>query len=173
LTSTTWLRRAERISAEAVLPEFDHRERHAVRVDASAERALAAVREVTPGEAPLLRVLFRLRGLKVASARPVWEQMRERGFRKVEPNTLFAVGRPWRLLEGLAFEGDEREGSSARMAMDFRAEDGVLSTETRVVLTDARARRRFRAYWLVVRPFSGLVRRSWLRAAKRRAEAGA
>lgn len=28
------------------------------------------------------------------------------------------------------------------------------------------------ACWLVIRPFSGLTRRSWLRAAKRRAESG-
>jgi hypothetical protein len=173
LPSTTRPRGAERISVAAVLPRFDHRERHAIRVDAPAERALAAVREVTPGEAPVLQVLFRLRGLGVDSERPVWEQMRERGFREVGPGTLFAVGRPWRLREGLAFDGGGREGSLARMAMDFRAENGVLSTETRVLLTDARARRRFRAYWLVVRPFSGLVRRSWLRAAKHRAEAGA
>ena len=55
--------------------------------------------------------------------------------------------------------------------MNFRADGGRLTTETRVLLTDARARRRFRLYWLVVRPMSGLVRRSWLRAAKRRAEA--
>lgn len=60
------------------------------------------------------------------------------------------------------------------MALDFTATpdgDGtLLATETRVFLTDERSRRRFAAYWLVVRPFSGLVRRSWLAAAKRRAE---
>ena len=43
-------------------------------------------------------------------------------------------------------------------------------TETRVQLTDEAARRAFRRYWFVVRLFSGLVRRSWLAAAKRRAE---
>ncbi len=36
--------------------------------------------------------------------------------------------------------------------------------------TDAAARRRFRLYWLAIRPFSGLIRRLWLRAIKRRAE---
>jgi hypothetical protein len=60
------------------------------------------------------------------------------------------------------------------MAMDLRAvPDGAgarLETETRVFLTDRSSRRRFRAYWLVVRPFSGFIRRRWLRAAKRRAE---
>ena len=68
--------------------------------------------------APLLRVLFRLRGLRVRSERPIWEQMRERGFREVEPDTLAAVGRPWRLLQGLTLDGHERGGSWARMGMD-------------------------------------------------------
>jgi hypothetical protein len=58
--------------------------------------------------------------------------------------------------------------------MDVRAvaEDGGarLETETRIFLTDAGSRRRFAAYWLVIRPFSGLIRRFWLRAAQRRAE---
>jgi hypothetical protein len=58
--------------------------------------------------------------------------------------------------------------------MDLRAlpegKGARLETETRVFLTDAAARRRFDAYWIVVRPFSGLIRRRWLRAAKHRAE---
>ena len=49
-------------------------------------------------------------------------------------------------------------------------EGARLETETRVLLTDAGARRCFGAYWVVVRPFSGLIRRRWLHAAKQRAE---
>jgi hypothetical protein len=59
--------------------------------------------------------------------------------------------------------------------MGFRAEaaDGgtLLTTETRVLATDEAARRRFGRYWRVIRPGSGAIRRSWLRAAARRAEA--
>ena len=58
------------------------------------------------------------------------------------------------------------------MAMTLRAEPGRLVTETRIALTDEAARRAFRRYWLVVRPFSGLTRRLLLRAAKRAAEQG-
>ncbi|MBA2384269.1 MAG: hypothetical protein H0V68_06355 [Actinobacteria bacterium] len=62
----------------------------------------------------------------------------------------------------------------AKMALDLRARrdgDGsVLETETRVYLTDGASRHRFAAYWVVIRPFSGLVRRSWLKAARRHAE---
>jgi hypothetical protein len=157
------------LAASDVLPQFHHRERHALRVDASSEQALAAARAVTPADAPLLRLLYRARGLSVDPGAAVWEQMLRKGFEEVAPNTLVASGRPWRIRGELGAEGV----SLAKLAMDFRAEGGELSTETRVWLDDGKARRRFRLYWLIVRPFSGLVRRSWLRAAKRRAESGA
>jgi hypothetical protein len=55
-----------------------------------------------------------------------------------------------------------------RVAADLGAipaGDGcVLSTETRVQAVDDRSRRMFGRYWLVVGPFSGLIRRRWLRA---------
>ena len=46
-----------------------------------------------------------------------------------------------------------------------------LATETRVRCADD-ARARFRAYWLVVRPGSGLIRREMLAAIRREAEQG-
>jgi hypothetical protein len=76
-------------------------------------------------------------------------------------------GQFWRLRGG-------DDGSAAATAVaDFRVAAGCLSTETRVHVPDPGARRKFRRYWLVVRPFSGLIRILLLRAAKRRAEAGA
>jgi hypothetical protein len=49
----------------------------------------------------------------------------------------------------------------------------LLVTETQVEAVDDEARRKFRAYWLVVEPFSRLIRRRWLRAIEKRArEAG-
>ena len=64
----------------------------------------------------------------------------------------------------------------AKAAMNFRLEDSgaggcLLTTETRVYATDASARRRFTPYWRVIYPGSALIRRMWLRAIKRRAEA--
>jgi hypothetical protein len=44
-----------------------------------------------------------------------------------------------------------------------------LTTETRVACADAASRRRFRLYWLVVRPFSGLIRTAMLSAVAREA----
>jgi hypothetical protein len=44
-----------------------------------------------------------------------------------------------------------------------------LSTETRVLCFGDAARRRFRAYWALIGPFSGLTRRAMLRAIGREA----
>ena len=45
-----------------------------------------------------------------------------------------------------------------------------LSTETRVHVAEPAARRAFRRYWFVIKPFSGLIRILFLRAVRRRAE---
>ena len=159
------------------LPAYHHCERHSLRVAASPERALAAARETGLDDLPLVRALVRLRGLRAAPASPVWEALRTDGFQPLGDDTLVLVGKPWK-PRGARRAVDDFVGFAepgwAKMALDLRAEpdgDGArLTTETRVFLTDRAARRRFAAYWFVIRPFSGLIRRSWLRAARRRAE---
>ena len=161
-----------------VLPEYDFRERHARRIDAPPERVFAAVRELSADDTPLVRLLFRLRGLRGDTARPIFDQMERFGFEVVaeEPGrelVVAAIGQPWKLRGGARPRGvDFRtfdEPGYAKMALNWQFEDGTLTTETRVQLTDPNARRAFRRYWLVIRPFSGLVRRAWLRAVARRA----
>ena len=67
------------------------------------------------------------------------------------------------------------EPGTARAAWNFLLEpvgDGRtrLVTETRVLAADAASRRRLLAYWLVIRPGSGLMRRAMLTAMRRAAE---
>lgn len=97
---------------------------------------------------------------------------------------MSGIGQMWRLSGGtrLAFRdvsgfvGFEEPGY-AKVAMSFSAvpRDGrtELRTETRVLTTDSASRGAFGRYWRVIRPWSGLIRRSWLRAARRRAERSA
>ena len=159
------------------LPEYDFAERHELAVDAPAERTLAAAREVALRDAPLIGLLFGLRGMRSGPG-SLFEAMRAAAFELVaeEPGrevVLGAVGRPWQPRGGIRGGVDFRsfaERGYAKMAFNFVADGRTLATETRVLLTDAASRRRFRAYWLAIRPFSGLIRRLWLRAAKRRAE---
>lgn len=165
------------MSVRDALPVYHHHERHAIRVAAAPEQALAAAREASLDDVPLVRLLFQLRGLRAAPRGPIWDALLAEGFQPLGEDTVVLIGKPWsprgslrRVEDFVAFA----EPGYAKMAMDLRAvpdgDGSRLETETRVYLTDALARRRFRAYWLVVRPFSGLVRRSWLKAAKRRAE---
>jgi hypothetical protein len=50
------------------------------------------------------------------------------------------------------------------------SETCTLSTETRIRYFGPDARRKFRLYWTLVGPFSGLIRRALLRGVRRRAE---
>ncbi len=151
---------------DEVLPEWHFRERHRREVDATAERVFAAVREVTLAEMPVARTLMRMRGMRARMTRPILAEMLHVGFA--------GIGQPWKLRGGERRRGSDfrrfGEPGFAKMAFNFRLDGKTLSTETRVLLTDERSRRVFRRYWLVIRPFSGLIRRVWLRAIARRAE---
>lgn len=93
---------------------------------------------------------------------------------------LGAAGAFWRLSGGLcavdaASFRDPPLPGTARAAWNFHVAPRpggtcLLTTETRVRCADAASRRRFRAYWLVVRPGSGLIRRLMLRSIRRAAE---
>ncbi|MBN1528060.1 MAG: hypothetical protein JW895_03310 [Thermoleophilaceae bacterium] len=170
------------------MPAWDVRERHSIRVAASPERTLAAAREVTGREIPLLRGLMAVRTLGVSlrgrTDVPLLRGFERMGFAVVgasEDEVAYgSAGRFWRPSGGLlhlppgefaAFA----EPGFAKAGFNFRVEAApgggcVLTTETRVLGTDPGARRRFRAYWTVVRPGSGLIRRDWLRAIRARAE---
>ncbi len=79
---------------------------------------------------------------------------------------------PVPLIDELMPRFDEFEGY-AKAVWDFRltpeAGGTRLSTETRINCTDAASRRRFRLYWRIVGPFSGLIRIALLRAVARAA----
>jgi hypothetical protein len=163
-----------------VLPEWHFRERHRRHVNAGPERVFAAVHELTLAETPVAAVLVRLRGMHPQRDRPIFDEMRRVGFEveAEEPGrelAFAAVGQPWKVRGGKRRRGVDfrtfAEPGFAKMAFNFRLDGPTLSTETRVLLTDEQSRRAFRRYWLVIRPFSGLIRRAWLRAIARRAEA--
>lgn len=86
------------------------------------------------------------------------------------------VSRPWQPLAAAStatpstveeFAGFDQPGF-AKIAFSLRADPygssaSILTMETRVALTDDQSRRRFRRYWLLVGPFSTLIRRTALR----------
>jgi hypothetical protein len=162
------------------LPACHHRERHRTPVAAEPAAVLAALDEVTWAEAPVFGLLMVLRAGRLRGrSRPILDGFTGIGFAELERDgeevVFGGIGRPWSpsggMVTGRDFAAFDEPGW-AKMAVNFRAAGGALSTETRVWLTDERARRLFRGYWTVIRPFSGVTRRSWLAAIRRRAEAG-
>jgi hypothetical protein len=153
---------------DAFLPSYEFVARYGVDVDADADAAERALREVTFREVPVVRALLFVRGLGSGHAdEAVLTAMGRRATVlddvPGEGLVLRLRGRFWRLRGG----GDEPEATAV---VDFRARDGSLTTETRVHVPAGHSRRRFARYWRVVRPFSGITRKQVLRAAKRRAE---
>ncbi len=90
------------------------------------------------------------------------------------------VGRFWKLagsvlhdtvLDRESFTSFAKPGyAKAAMSLLVRAEGrgSRLITETRIIATDPAAARSFRRYWRLIRPGSGLIRRGWLAAVRRR-----
>lgn len=155
------------------LPEYDARERHERRVPGTPELAVAAALGIPVAPDGIVRMLFRMRGLPGGGS--VQGALCAIGFKPLveEPDcvVLGTAGRPWSPRSRLT-PFDKAGPGQVRMVFDITAtaaEDGmsILATETRVAAMDASARRAFRRYWLVVGPFSALIRRRWLAAAER------
>jgi hypothetical protein len=168
------------------LPEYEFSERHRIAIAASPERIDAAVRRVSLADIPAARALWFLRrlGRPVGDARRPFVEGVVAGSVVLDDvpgeGIVFGVtGQFWRLRGGdrsgrprtreqfLAYDRQD----ACKAVIDFRVAPALLSTETRVHVADPAARRKFRRYWLVIRPFSGLIRILFLRAARRRAEA--
>jgi hypothetical protein len=135
------------------VPDYEVWERHQVALPVTPERALAVALASPAAPDRIVRTLLRLRGLGVPRG-SLEEFATTAPFRELgRSQTEFVAGLSPRAL---------------RIAFDLRAEPhpagALLTTETRVHALTPRARRLFRLYWLVVGPFSALIRRRWLRA---------
>jgi hypothetical protein len=167
------------------LPVYEFSERHSLAIHATAGRIDAAFREISIADIPIARALWWIRRLGrpygdmtkpfIGGELPgvVLENVPNEGI------VLGLTGQLWRVFGGqrdparpttdaefLAYDRPD----TCKAVIDFRVGERSLSTETRVHVADPSSRRKFRRYWLVIRPFSGLVRILLLRAARRRAE---
>jgi hypothetical protein len=180
------------------LPSWDFSEVHSRYIPEPRRKVFMAIRSLTAREIRLLSPLMWIRRLPARLAgrpRPVASKKdRDRPFLDVVEHGGFlvldvdeereivagVVGKFWRPVQNdpvrlpcasafLAFD----EPGYAKAAVNFRLEDEGegcrLTTETRILGTDSAARRHFARYWRLIRPGSGLIRRSWLRAIARRA----
>jgi hypothetical protein len=185
---------------EAAMPEWHWCETYGVWLPVTAAEALESMKDIPPNEVRLLRTLIELRNLPgrlVGRARfgksmsgsvPLYEQIRRFGFSSLGETQASEVAfglidQSWKVTGGKRASISDAEDFAqfsepgfVKIGANLRAQPArggtFLSTQTRVLATDARTRRVFAAYWLVIGPFSGLIRRSWLSAVARRLATG-
>ena len=172
------------------LGRFDYAERHSIEIHAKRGDVYRALTRIDLGDSRLIGWLFSLRGVPLPardgdSRLPMTDFLaRFTALARREPEELLvgAVGRFWQAKGGMVAVGpqDFRDYAApgvAKLVMTFVTEPLTanrtrLITETRVWCSDKFARRRFRFYWYLIRPASGIIRREMLRLIKRRAERG-
>jgi len=177
------------------VPVYQFDEFHSVHIAASKEAVYRSIREVTAGEIQFYGTLTWLRRfgksapegiLNVPEHARIFDVATRTSFivladdpnREIVFGTLVIAPRGWRASGERTpqhFQALNQPGF-ALAAMNFHIEDNgagacTLTTETRVYATDAATRRAFARYWRVIYPGSALIRRMWLRAIARRAEA--
>jgi hypothetical protein len=178
------------MKVDELSPTYDVAARYDILVQASPAETAAALENTDFSESRLTKLLLSLRTLGRrridSNAGTQVERLRRAGFIELasvpQKEIVFGVvGRFWRSDSGII------TGLSAEEFIDFHTEGYAkavwnfaiaaesermsrLSTETRIQPFGRSARWKFRAYWLIVGPFSGIIRKEILALVKRKAE---
>ncbi|UPK74453.1 hypothetical protein MU582_18750 [Nocardioidaceae bacterium SCSIO 66511] len=168
---------------DEAIPSWQQRELHRIKSDLPADAVFRAFDELTWSEVPVFKALMSVRGLargRGGDAR-IYDWFKSAGFVElarsdselvvgaIEPVTKRRITTPTNPAEFAAFS----DPGYVKIGFSFVVRYGQILTETRVAATDVTARRRFAAYWLLIRPFSGIIRWAWLRAIRIRAQKSA
>lgn len=179
---------------ESIMPVYDMQEVHSTYVDAQRATAYAAILSVTPGEVVLARPFVWVRTLAARAGRGgrTDEAMWNRPFLSMPSTAILGraadreivvglIGKFWRLRDGegvavqnreqfMAFDRPGFAVSTLSFHVDPEGSGSRVTTITRVRATDPGSRRTFLTYWRIIGTGSGVLRRTWLRAVKARAE---
>jgi hypothetical protein len=175
---------------DAFIPLYHFGEYHSTVVEAPPERVFEAIRAVTANEIRFFRTLTWIRNPRFGRDHPMgilnpdgdrpildvalatsFTRLSEQPPREIVVATILPAWPDPPPADFTAFTGR----GYAKAVMNFHvvptAGGSLVSTETRVFATDRGTARRFGAYWRVIYPGSALIRRMWLAAIRRRAEA--
>lgn len=166
---------------EQVMPVYHFHEVHHRRMAAPADAVWDALRRVRLDDLRLTQPLVALRHLGARTTPATGPLLTEGPVRLLELREGYAIGgtvaRPWQRrparqdVADLAAFVAYAEPGWTKYLTDFavleRAGGVELRTETRGYSTDDASRRRFAAYWALIRVPSGLIRRDLLAAVDR------
>jgi hypothetical protein len=175
------------------MPQYQFHERHETTVSASPERVFAAIRTVAADEIALFKLFtwlrrFGQRGpesiLNPPDAKPILDVAVASGFmvlldrspQEIVLGTVLAT--PKGISRRDIATADHfkllTQPGVVKGVLNFRVEPDAartrVITETRVLATDEQTLKMFTAYWRTIFPGSAILRVTWLRAIKARAE---
>ena len=157
------------------ISEYDYNEYHELFIPASQEDVYAAIWKTDFGASWIIKILFLFRGLPFRRLylKSVFQEnvcMLEE--QQPEECVLGMIARVWTVKGDVQKVTPEEfrnwnQSDFLKVAFNFYldAKDNgtVLSTETRILPIDRKAKRYFKVYWAFVAPFSSLVRWAMLR----------
>lgn len=172
----------------SLLPEYQFSEHHTTVVLGKPEQVFASVEDMDLSDSSIARILMRLWRIP---AKLVIKNVSDRNMSVSDFIPLIKTP-PTDLIRGMIGGNNSPKDKSAVDADAFRAfdqsgciklawafwltdlgDDRVrVDTETRVLCTDKKTLRGFRVYWLIIRPWSGLIRMRLLASIKRHTETG-
>ncbi len=165
---------------EKYLPQYTFRECHHTEVNSTVDQVYECSKNFDLSKSRVTRLLFKIRGLPTS-------RMNLQGFLDDMNFTWLEDKAPHEFLAGFwlkkkiesipSYEAFRSNAISAKFKVvwNFRCEEITpgttrLSTETRVLCVDSFTKFTFGLYWLVIRPFSGLIRLEMLKIIKADAE---
>lgn len=177
------------------VPVWHFNERHSISIAAPPDRVFNAIREVRADEIPLFHALTWIRRggkdapesiLNPGSEKPILDVALNSGFylladdepREVVIGTIVLAPPGREIVRSAELFQSALPPGMAIAVMNFmvrldEANRSIVTTETRVFASSPSAKRQFRNYWRLIYPGSALIRRMWLRAIRKRAEAEA
>ena len=165
------------------LPTYDITAQYQIDIHAPIERVYSAARHLNMSASWIVRWLYRLRGLPKYNL--TFDGMLKWGFvlladQPSQEIVFGLIGRFWTHSAQIqsvtpdTFIEFQQQGYAKVVANIAFIPQGAgivcVTTETRVYCPDDTSRRKFRLYWLLIGPFSGIIRKEWLRLIKQQAE---
>jgi hypothetical protein len=155
------------------MPSWQFNEVHAIHVNAPPGRVFDSIRPVTAGEIRFFRILIYIRRLGRPTPPGILNAPENEPLLDLATRTSFrylADDPPKEIVVESVLVRPHAVVATMNFVVRPEGDGSLLTTETRVYANTDGARRRFAAYWRVILPGSDIIRRSWLRAIKRRAE---
>jgi len=176
------------------MPIWQFDEQHVIHVDASPKKVFEAIHAVRADEIFLFRTLIAIRRCGRPGPESIVNAPENKPLLDVATQTTFiylADEAPREIVVGTVISAPRGIHAPAKLTPEifrktlppgvvlatmnyFVTPDAgggsTVSTETRVYGNNAAAVRQFAIYWRIIHPGSDIIRRTWLRAIKRRAE---